>query len=67
MKECEMLMTCGFFRKYRATKDLVCKGIIVKYCKGPLQDQCKRKEYRMKHGSPPPDDMLPTGHMMKAA
>ena len=42
-----------------------CAGLVTKYCKGPDQDKCKRKEYRMKHGAPPADDMLPVGTMFK--
>jgi hypothetical protein len=27
-------------------------------------DECKRKEYRLKHGTPPVDDMMPSGQMV---
>ena len=64
MPECELLDTCGFFRKYQNALNLACKGFIKTYCKGDLMDQCKRKEYRMEHGHPPGDDMLPSGHNM---
>ena len=60
-KECELLVKCGFFKKYESTKDLVCKGFISMYCKGPKMDECKRLEYRKTHGTPPSDDMMPTG------
>ena len=63
-KECELLKDCGFFRKYQATKDLACKGFIAMYCKGPKMNECKRKEYREKYGTPPPDDMMPNGKMV---
>lgn len=66
-QECELLETCGFFKKYQATKDLVCKGFIQQYCCGPKMNECKRKQYRQEHGSPPSDDMMPTGHMVRAA
>jgi hypothetical protein len=29
-----------------------------------MQNQCKRKEYKLKHGTPPPDNMMPNGLMM---
>lgn len=64
MQECELLTTCGFFKKYQATKDLACKGFIAQYCRGPKMDQCKRKEYRAKNGVPPADDMMPSGQMI---
>ena len=64
MANCELLDSCGFFKKYQATHDLACKAYIQQYCKGPKMDQCKRKEYRDQHGKPPPDDMMPTGGML---
>ena len=62
--ECKFLATCGFFKKYQASKQLACRGFIRQYCRGPKKDECKRKLYRAEHGSSPPDDMMPTGHMM---
>ena len=61
---CEMLDKCGFFRKYRETNELACKGYIQQYCKGSKQEQCRRLEYRRRHNAPPPDDMMPTGVMI---
>jgi len=63
-QECELLGTCGFFRKYQSSNELACQGFIQQYCKGPKQGQCKRKEYRLQHGTPPSDDMMPSGQMM---
>jgi hypothetical protein len=63
-QECELLEKCGFFQKYQASKDLVCKGFIIEYCKGPKMQECKRLEYRQQHGSPPSDDMMPSGKMI---
>jgi hypothetical protein len=64
--QCELLEKCGFFKKYESTKELACKGFINQYCKGPKQSECKRLEYRKKNGVPPSEDMMPSGHMMKA-
>ncbi len=64
MVECELLETCGFFRVYSDTLDMACRGFIKTYCKGERMDECKRKEYRLQHGEPPVDDMLPTGQMI---
>jgi hypothetical protein len=63
-KECELLATCGFFKKYQETNDLACKGFIQRYCKGPQMDQCKRKEYHNKYGRSPSVNMLPSGGML---
>lgn len=65
MAECELLAKCGFFKKYCTSHDAACRGLITQYCKGSKMAECKRKEYRMKHGAPPPDEMLPGGAMMK--
>ena len=65
-QECELLAKCGFFKKYQDIKDLACKGFISRYCRGPRQDECKRKQYRQEHGTPPSDDMMPSGQMMAA-
>ncbi len=65
-QECESLAACGFFRKYQETKILACKGFINQYCKGQKMNECKRKEYRKKHGQPPSDDLMPSGQMINA-
>ena len=62
--ECEMLKTCGFFKKYQKTKDLACRGFIARYCKGPKMEQCERKKYYQKYNQSPSDDMLPSGQMV---
>jgi hypothetical protein len=64
MSNCELLETCGFFQKYQDTLDLACRGFLKTYCQGEKMDECARKKYRMKHGTPPADDMLPTGQTM---
>ncbi len=62
--ECELLEKCGFFKKYQSTKDLACKGFISSYCRGLKMNECKRKEYRQKNGTPPVDEMMPSGQMI---
>lgn len=66
MAECELLAKCGFFNKFGKSHDAACRGLANMYCMGPKMDECKRKQYRQQHGSPPPDNMLPGGAMMKA-
>ncbi len=65
MANCELLDKCGFFKKFSETYRPACRGLIAQYCQGAKQSECKRKEYRLKHGGPPPDNMLPAGHMFK--
>ncbi|MBN1823441.1 MAG: hypothetical protein JW803_03885 [Endomicrobiales bacterium] len=62
--ECELLGTCGFFKKYGELHDVACRGFINKYCKGEKMNECQRKIFREKNGAPPPDDMMPNGQMM---
>jgi hypothetical protein len=66
-QECGLLEKCGFFKKYGTSKELACKGFIQQYCQGSKQDDCKRKEYRQTQGTPPSDDMMPSGKMMSAS
>ena len=63
---CELLEKCGFFKKYQNSIDLACRGFIRLYCKGERMIECKRMEYRSQHGTPPTDDMLPSGQIMSA-
>lgn len=63
-QDCEMLNKCGFFKKYSGSKSLACRGFIQQYCKGPMKEKCCRKRYRKQHGTPPSDDMMPSGQMV---
>ncbi len=60
-KECELLETCGFFKKYNEISEVACKMLISMYCRGSKQNECKRKEYRMSTGNPPAATMMPNG------
>ncbi|MDR3424897.1 MAG: hypothetical protein P4M13_07450 [Alphaproteobacteria bacterium] len=64
MSDCEHIAICGFFKKYQTTKDLACKGFMQNYCQGSKQGECRRKEYKKAHGTPPSDDMMPSGQMI---
>ncbi|KIX13738.1 hypothetical protein [Dethiosulfatarculus sandiegensis] len=66
MSNCDLLDKCGFFQKHAKSHQAACQGLVTLYCKGPKQNECKRKEYRKKHGQPPPDDMLPGGAMLRS-
>ncbi len=65
MERCELLETCGFFKKYEKDWSSACKGMIGTYCMGPKMNECKRKEYRKQHGTPPPENMMPSGQILK--
>jgi hypothetical protein len=67
MLECELLETCGLFRKYQATDGLACEWFIGHYCVEPGITDCKRRRHYLLHGTSPSDDMLPTGVMIAAA
>jgi len=62
--DCELLGTCGFFQKYSNSLDMACRGFIKTFCKGGEMEKCARKLYRAEHGTPPEDDMMPSGQMM---
>ncbi len=62
---CELLATCGFFKKYGEIQSIACKSMIKEFCKGPKMNECKRKAYRKEHGVPPSEDMMPSGKMFK--
>ena len=64
LNTCELLDTCGFFKKYQSSNNLACRGLIGTYCKGPKMNQCKRLEYRNKYGRPPENSMMPSGDTM---
>ncbi len=62
--ECELLKKCGFFNNYEEGREMALRGYISLYCRGSKMNECKRKEFRKIHGSPPPDDMLPNGRTL---
>jgi hypothetical protein len=65
MTECDLLPKCAFFKKYVKTHVAACQGVIAEYCRGSRQSECKRKEYLLKHGAQPPENMLPGGSIIK--
>jgi hypothetical protein len=67
MGECKQLASCGFYKKYHNSRELLRLGFILKYCHGPKMDECKRKAYREIRGHTPPDEMMPNGFVMTLA
>jgi hypothetical protein len=66
MADCENIGGCSFFLKYQGAKQLVCQGLMNKYCKGEHQADCKRKEYKKAHGVGPDAEMMPNGARISA-
>ncbi|MDP4093584.1 MAG: hypothetical protein Q8920_09505 [Bacillota bacterium] len=63
--ECELLKNCNFLQKYNEINEVACNILISLYCKGAKQNDCKRKEYRIKTGTPPDSNMMPNGKSLK--
>jgi hypothetical protein len=62
--DCEMLGNCGFFKTY-CKSETVSNGFTALYCRNKdKSENCERKLYRKKNGTPPPDNMAPTGKML---
>ena len=65
-EECEFLEKCGFFNNYEHHTEAIKYQWIVMFCKDREKSkECKRKEFRLKHGKPPADNMTPTGRMLE--
>lgn len=67
MPECELLETCGLFKKYQPTEELACRWFIDRYCTRREMANCRRKRHYLRYGTLPSDDMLPTGVVVKDA
>ena len=62
--QCELLPRCGFFKNYCQAKK-VAEWFAVIYCNDmDKSEECARKKHFKEHGSPPVDNMSPTGEML---
>jgi len=62
---CELLEKCGFFNNYKGNTEVVKKGWIQMFCNSiEKSERCERKKIRKKTGTPPADNMAPTGSML---
>ena len=62
---CELLPNCGFFNNFSGNSEVVKAGWIRNFCEDiEKSNQCARKKIRMETGSPPPDNMSPTGKLL---
>lgn len=57
MNVCDEYFNCSFIRKHEASTAPVCKGLIRKYCRSGLNEDCARKQME----EPISPDILPTG------
>jgi len=64
-EKCELLDRCGFFNNFKGNTEVAKNGWIRMFCENKERsDKCERKNIRMKTGSPPPDNMTPSGKML---
>jgi hypothetical protein len=67
-EKCELLDKCGFFLNFKGNVHVIKKGWISNYCEDREKSKkCMRKKIRKETGSPPPDNMAPTGMMWSIA
>lgn len=65
MERCEFIEKCGFFLNYKGNTEVLKYGWVKLYCENRQKSEtCQRKMTRKKTGSPPPDNMAPTGKML---
>ncbi len=59
--ECEKLAVCAFHERYVEVAPGTVRRLIGLYCKGPLYEECKRKQYIVSTGNDPPITLMPNG------
>ncbi len=65
MAACELLASCGFFNRFQGNHEVVKQGWIKLYCNdGVWSEKCARKIVYRQTGTPPADNMTPTGKML---
>ncbi|MCK4535822.1 MAG: hypothetical protein KAT93_02345 [Desulfuromonadales bacterium] len=63
---CEKFSDCPFFEKYKDQLEGDTYHLFVdSYCRGKLQECCKRKVYEQNHGKPAPNNLCPSGYSIK--
>lgn len=64
-QKCEFIDQCGFFLNFSTNMHVIKESWIKLYCLDrEISDLCERKKLRQKTGSPPVDNMAPTGKLM---
>ncbi len=65
MEGCQFLEKCGFFNNFQGNPEVVKQGWVRMYCQNLEKSEgCERKKYRKAKGTPPADNMSPTGKML---
>lgn len=65
---CELFSSCAFFKTYKnniSTRQY--EFLVVTYCEGQLQSQCKRMKWRRDKNQEPPEALLPNGYLVGSA
>ena len=64
MADCDAIDRCGYFKTYGGLGPGMHQDFVSEYCHGQKMATCSRKKYRLEHGKPPVDHMLPDGSML---
>jgi hypothetical protein len=65
-QNCELLEKCGFFINFKGNSEVIRQGWVRMFCQSQEKsERCQRKKIRRETGSPPPDNMAPTGDVIK--
>ena len=63
--KCELIKKCGFYNNFLNEYKNIKEGWITLYCSSlEKSERCKRKKIRQETGTPPPDNMTPTGKLI---
>ena len=66
-QECELLTKCGFFANYKGNTEVIKVGWIQIYCNSlEKSEKGERKKHRKRTGTPPADNMTPSGKLLSA-
>jgi len=65
LQRCEYLDQCGFFLNFSNNMEVIKESWVQLYCLDrEVSELCERKKIRHKTGSPPANNMAPTGKLM---
>ena len=65
-ENCEMLEKCGFFNNFKGNSEVIKNGWVRMFCQSKSKsEKCKRKEIRRTTGNSAPDNMAPTGDVVR--
>jgi len=63
---CELLESCGFFISFMGNAEVLDKGWARMFCQSKEKSEnCARNKIYRKTGSPPADNMAPTGDVIR--